>query len=415
LLVIGAILLAGALAWLLLPRSDRRPGGARAIEALKTLPYATWTEVADDDRLKNGVVLHDPERAWQGVNLYSSENEPGAFLIDMRGNVRLELHDTRAEPESWKLIEPAGPETFLVLANDGAILHVDARSRVLAEHKRTFHHDLELADDGLLYVIDRRIREVPPLAPHKPVRDDHLVALDRGGEPVLEISSVDLLLAEPALLEVAARQRRPLFDREVDIFHTNTISRLPRDVLRGTATVFERGDLLICWRNLDTVAVVDPDGPALRWYWGAGEIEWPHNPTLTDDGNLLIFDNGSFRGWSRVIELDPVSREIVWEYRGEPVESFFSSSRGSAQRLPNGNTLITDSMAGRVVEVTSEGEIVWEFFEPRTRRRWWRTERATIYRMTRLPRWPLPEETLPEEPLPEEPQPAATLPAAASR
>ena len=388
-ILLGLALLVG-LAWLLLGGSqERRPGDARAIERLKSLPYATWTEVAEDDRLKNGVVYHDASRAWQGVNLYSSENEPGAFLLDMQGNVLLELQDSRPDPQSWKLVKPAGSETFLALARDSAILHVDARSQVLAERKRGFHHDFDLGDDGLLYVIDRRVRKIRELARVKPVRDDHLVALDPDGEPTLEISSAELLLEEPELMEIAGRQRRPPLDREVDVFHTNTITRLPRDVVRNGELVFAAGDILVCWRNLDTIAVVDPVARRVRWHWGDGEIEWPHNPTLLDNGNLLIFDNGSFRGWSRVIELDPVTRHIVWEYKGDPPESFFSSSRGSSQRLPNGNTLITDSMPGRVLEVTPEGDIVWEFFEPRTRKKWFRTQRATIYRMTRLAEWPL--------------------------
>lgn len=398
LLVAVAVGLLAGLAWAVLPgKQGRRPGDARAIEALKSLPYATWTEVAEDDRLKNGVVHHDTERAWPGVNLYSSENEPGAFLIDMQGNVLLELHDSRPEPQNWKLVKPSGPETFLALANDSSILSIDARSKVLAARQATFHHDFDLGDDDLLYVIDRRLRRVPALAKIRPVRDDHLVGIDSAGRTVLDVSSVDLLLGVPELLALAAEQPRPPLDLEVDVFHTNTISRIRRDVVRDARIIFGHGDLLICWRNLNTVAVVDPGDsgtgePTLRWYWGDGEIERPHNPTLLANGNLLIFDNGDVRGWSRVIELDPESREIVWEYHGDPKERFFSSSRGSAQRLPNGNTLITDSMAGRVFEVTPAGDIVWEFFDPRTRRSWFRTERATIYRMTRLSEWPLPEE-----------------------
>jgi hypothetical protein len=385
-----AVLAAGGLLWALLDgRVGRRPGDARAIERLKSLPYATWTEVSDEDRLKNGVVLHDPERAWPGVNLYSSENEPGAFLLDMQGNVLLELTDPRPEPQPWKLIKPHTADTFLALARDGALVAVDARSRLLAEYERDFHHDFDSADDGLIYAVDRRVRRVPALARLKPVRDDHLVALDAAGEIALDVSSVDLLLAVPELVALAGEQPRPLFDREVDIFHPNTVTRVPRRYERQGRTLWEEGWLVTCWRNLDTVAVVDPAAPRVVWHWGAGEIEWPHHPTLLADGNLLIFDNGSSRGWSRVIEVDPRSREIVWEYHGEPRESFFSSSRGSAQRLPNGNTLITDSMPGRVFEVTPAGDIVWEFFEPRTRETWLRTERATIYRMTRLDEWPL--------------------------
>ena len=391
LLVIGALLVVVvALVWAFAGGGARRPGDARAIEALKSLPYASWTPVAEKDRLKNGVVRHDPDRAFAGLNLYSSEHAPDAFLLDMQGNVVLELHDSRPEPQPWKLVKPRTADTFLALAKDGAILAVDARSQVLAELERDFHHDFDLGADGLLYAIDRRLRDVPELADGKPVRDDHLVALDGAGEIVLEVSSADLVLTVPELVATAERQRRPLLDREADVFHTNTISRVPRRYERDGELLWDEGWLVVCWRNLNTIAVVDPAVPAIVWHWGDGAVEWPHHPTLVADGNLLIFDNGTFRGWSRVIELDPVSREIVWEYRGDPRESFFSSSRGSSQRLPNGNTLITDSMAGRVFEVTPSGDIVWEFFEPRTRRKWFRTERATIYRMTRLREWPLP-------------------------
>jgi hypothetical protein len=37
---------------------------------------------------------------------------------------------------------------------------------------------------------------------------------------------------------------------------------------------------------------------------------------------------------------------------------------GSAQRLPNGNTLITEASFGRFFEVTKEGEIVWDYVNP---------------------------------------------------
>jgi len=37
---------------------------------------------------------------------------------------------------------------------------------------------------------------------------------------------------------------------------------------------------------------------------------------------------------------------------------------GYAQRLPNGNTLITESSFGRFFEVTKQGEIVWEYVNP---------------------------------------------------
>lgn len=384
-----------AIAWLLPSGSGPyRPGDPRALERIKTLPYATWTRVGEQEALAHGVVHYDRERAWPGVNLYSSETEPGAFLLDMAGETLLHLEDARDRARPWKLVEAVPPDRFAALTADGTIRLVDRRSQLLWERQRGFHHDFHLDADSVLWAIDRRVRRVPELARIKPVRDDHLVAIRPDGTLALDISSVELLLDEPELLALVERQRRPLLDLEIDVFHTNTIAPLSRTVAGDRGALFEAGDLLVCWRNLDTVAVVDPGGRStsarIRWFWGPGEIEWPHHPTLLENGNLLIFDNGTFRGWSRVVELEPASREIVWEYRGDPPESFFTSSRGSAQRLSNGNTLITDSMSGRVFEVTRGGEIVWEFLDPRTRKRWGRTERATIYRMTRLPEWPLP-------------------------
>jgi len=77
--------------------------------------------------------------------------------------------------------------------------------------------------------------------------------------------------------------------------------------------------------------------------------------------------------------LDPVSREIVWTYEGDPPAGFFSMRRGSNQRLPNGNTLICESEKGRVFEVDARGELVWEFWNPEMRE----DRRKRIYRFMR--------------------------------
>jgi outer membrane protein assembly factor BamB len=100
------------------------------------------------------------------------------------------------------------------------------------------------------------------------------------------------------------------------------------------------------------------------WSWGQGEISGPHDATLLPNGNVLVFDNGLRRKWSRVVEVDPRTNEIEWSYQAPNPKEFYTSARGAAQRLPNGNTLITDSGAGRAFEVTSEGELVWDFVSP---------------------------------------------------
>ena len=84
-------------------------------------------------------------------------------------------------------------------------------------------------------------------------------------------------------------------------------------------------------------------------------------PTMLDNGHILIYDNGSTREWSRIVELDPVTEEIVWTYQADPVEDFYSRFYGSAQRLPNGNTYLADSLGGMAFEVTEDGDVVWKW------------------------------------------------------
>lgn len=111
---------------------------------------------------------------------------------------------------------------------------------------------------------------------------------------------------------------------------------------------------------------------------------------LPGEGNVLVFDNGGWAGYgepnpeskdgtknalrdySRVLEIDPVTLEVVWQYTPkeagyvQPLDAtrFYSPFISSAQRLPNGNTLITEGSDGRVFEVTREHELVWEYISP---------------------------------------------------
>jgi outer membrane protein assembly factor BamB len=136
-------------------------------------------------------------------------------------------------------------------------------------------------------------------------------------------------------------------------------------------------------RNLDRIAILSQQTEKVIWDWGSGELDNQHHATFLDNGNILLFDNGPSRGFSRVIELNPLLRKIDWEYKAHPPENFFSTTRGACQRLPNGNTLITDSNNGRVFEITRNGEMVWEFFMPTLSKKD-DILRPTIYRMTRI-------------------------------
>ena len=69
----------------------------------------------------------------------------------------------------------------------------------------------------------------------------------------------------------------------------------------------------------------------------------------------------------------------MWQYTSE---GFFSKTRGSAQRLPGGNTLVSESDTGHVFEVTPDGDVVWRFANPDVDEG---GVRAAVWRMTRRP------------------------------
>jgi DNA-binding beta-propeller fold protein YncE len=109
------------------------------------------------------------------------------------------------------------------------------------------------------------------------------------------------------------------------------------------------------------VVIFDWKQRKLLFAWGPGEILGPHDATVLPDGHLLLFDNGLGRGWSRVVELDPITKTVVWEYRDPDPTRFYTLSRGAAQRLRSGNTLVTNSGSGMIFEVTPSGEKVFEY------------------------------------------------------
>lgn len=127
---------------------------------------------------------------------------------------------------------------------------------------------------------------------------------------------------------------------------------------------------------------------------------------LPGEGNILIFDNGGWAGYglpsrtskdggksdvrdhSRVLEINPVTLELVWEFKGLVFggmlglvanSKFYSPLISSAQRLPNGNTLICEGCYRRLFEVTQENEVVWEFIAP------FKGMREMVYRAYRYP------------------------------
>jgi len=378
-------LLAGALAACADSAPDPNttpPPSALSGPGLEALGYTSWDPDADPEL--SAVTLWDRERAEAGLNVFADDDDQ-VHVMDMAGRI---LH-------SWRI--PGGEAVeYGEPLPDGGLVAVDANSRLVRlERDSTLvwsapvpvHHDVELLPGGEFLapfweLVDYRGRRV---------RFDGLAWFSSSGEVRQRWWTHDHLeelqaLHPPFVLDTAPPPKPEEAQRVFDYYHLNTVERLAPTELGERDARFAPGNLLLCLRNLNLLLILEPEERRLVWHWRPEGIDFPHRPTLTPAGTLLIFDNGTHRGWSRVLELDPIEQRTVWEWSAEPRESFFSEWRGSAQRLPGGNTLVCESERGHVFELTPEGELVWEFWNPELRG----GERRRIYRMLRFETKDLP-------------------------
>jgi hypothetical protein len=240
-----------------------------------------------------------------------------------------------------------------------SLVELDAESRVVWEHHDRYqHHDYQRLPNGnTLYV---RWEKLPTdvaarvqggvVSPGDPdwMWGDVVREIDPSGAVVRDWRSWEHLSTDHHV-------KCPLESRK-EWTHLNSLELTPS------------GDWLVSFRLTSTVAIVDAVSGALTWRWGAGVLSHQHHATCLDDGHVLVFDNGCHRteqpSFSQVLEVDRDTKEIVWTYKAEPILAFFSFMVSGCERLPNGNTFITEGASGRQFEVTPEGETVWEYVSP---------------------------------------------------
>ncbi len=354
----------------------------RVREALLALGYVSWDDLADTQL--SGVVKHDSQKSWSGYNLYTNDvNE--AYIMDMSGK---KVH-------TWSLPSNLNHCDYFELLPDGdiaiscvlkAFIRVRWDSTVRWIANIPAHHDVDVLDDGSFRVVYRDVGV--SYRAHGRVYFDGVAHVSRDGEVVGRWSSYrNLSLLQqfhpPTYLDRAEPLPTVLADHVVerfDYYHLNSVETLKTVPNLSHDTRFQAGNLLLCLRNASLIVILDPSENKVTWHYGPGVLDFPHMPTMLENGNILIFDNGTLRGFSRVVEIDPLTKSVVWEYKAPSPEQFFSEWRGSAQRLPNGNTLICEAERGHVFEVTPEGEIVWDFWNPEIKT----NKRKRIYRMMRV-------------------------------
>lgn len=318
---------------------------------------------------RSGVTTYDRERAYPGYNLYCSGHAPEAQLIDMDGGVvhrwsfaYEDAFGPLAKPNenaNWWRRVVAFPNGDLLAIYEGlGLIKIDRDSKLIWKSDLAAHHDLEVQPRGEIYVLTRKAHIVARVDPARPILEDFVTVLDHTGR----------FLREWSLLEAFEGTRfADLIDPKLasgngDLFHTNTIAVLPGFGAQHDRA-FRKGNLLVSMNRMGVVAVVSPRNGKVVWVRRTAPIG-QHDPKLLPNGNMLIFTNHMEGDASVVEEFHPKTGETVWSYRGSEDAPFYSKYLGAVERLPNGNTLISESEGGRAFEVTREGEIVWSFHNP---------------------------------------------------
>ena len=322
---------------------------------------------------RTGLTAFDPDRACLGYLLYAPHWGDGLVLIiDLEGK----------EAHRWQLPYPPGPYGYLLpegnlfyLAKSGEenidrfpdwkrfkgglLLEVDWKGNVVWQHRDPdLHHDARRTESGGAIYLTAEPMPADLAAKVKggltgselgAMWADRLVEVDSAGRLVWEWHAYEHLDVNEDVIS-------PTEPRH-EWSHGNTVVPLSGN------------RVMVSFRNISTVAIIDKATGAFTWKLGWDVISRQHDPSMLPNGNVLIFDNGAWRKndvriYSRVIEVDPNTNQIVWEYSDKPFYNFFSHIVSGARRLPNGNTLITEGVFGRMFQVTPEGEVVWEFINP---------------------------------------------------
>lgn len=355
------------------------------LETLESIGYVD-SMPADNTSLR-GVVKRDGD-AYRGWNLLSSRHRASAELVDMDGVVQHRWEEPGGV--AWMHVELLPNGDLLALAKDHYLVRLDHDSNVVWRLKHRVHHDFAVLPDGRILALARRLRRKTYGGIQLPILEDVLIWVREDGkiQKGRSLFSLvkNLIPSEriQSLIDAVQRGETPFSQLAWpeylgDVTHTNSVKVLHRDI-PGVAPA---GSLLFSFRELSRIAITDANATEVLWVWGRGELEEQHHATQLTNGNLMVFDNGVHRERSRVLEIRPARREIVWWYTHS---SLFTRLRGSAQRLPNGNVLITESDSGHVIEVTRAGALVWEFWNPYLRDVRGQTERDSIYRLLRYPR-----------------------------
>lgn len=296
-----------------------------------------------------------------GLNEDQKESFHVVRLLDAQGNeahrwpVHYEKFDREKKPSNVMLhgMEVLEDASLILTFDAGnAVARIDACGEPMWVRNDEFHHAITRDGEGRIVTL----------------LGDGIAWLDEdSGKLLKELGIVKDMTtvndgAQQAMLDIRTRTPENA-GQEIrylpDAFHINDAEPL-RAEMADAFPMFEAGDVLISLRELNLVAVIDPDTGHMKW-WQYGPWFKQHDPDFEPDGTITVYDNATGSGETRILRVRPGQRESVKTlFSGSDRVPFYSWRRGKHQTLPGGNLLITEAEGGRVLEVSPEGELIWE-------------------------------------------------------
>ncbi len=391
-----------------------------ALLAMPTV-FPHGTTIYKPDKCFNGYTIL-PTKGSQTVLIDMNGN-----VVKHWGNVSNEEHPVKLLKGGYVMGATGNPGRIWGDDYSNDLSVVDWDGNIIWSYKKAgMHHDFQREGNpvgsyvpgmeanpkgGKTLILSNKIVKNKKIS-DKPLLDDIIYEVDYDGKVIFEWLASDHF-KEMDFDEIAktVMYRYPNYSATRtpgkvggDWIHINTASWL------GPNKWYDKGDqrfnpdnIIYDGRQTTTTGIIDRKTGKLVWQMGPDFTKTKElrriGPTiglhhahmipkgLPGEGNLLIFDNGGYGGYglpnptsptglnnarsdfSRVLEMDPVKMKVVWEYTANKAGfrdrcKFYSDYISSAQRLPNGNTLITEGAFGRLFEVTPEYETVWEYVSP---------------------------------------------------
>ena len=313
-----------------------------------------------------GVLYSKPSECLNGYTSIAPIRHEEAYLVDMSGEV---VH-------SWNLGGLLGAKAYLIpngnllcclytnegapikAAKGGRILELDWDGNVVWEHlDHNQHHDVTRLENGnTLYIAWEELSQQEAIR----VRGGVLGTEREGkiyGDVIREVNPVGEIVWEWFFKNEGYDEYALSEDCDrAEWAHANAVS-----------TTLD-GDILVSFRHLDTILVVDRETKKVKWKHHDKSWGHQHNCQMLPNGNITFIANGMNNLvqplHSRAVEFDTKKREVVWQFKDPRQWTFFTPIMGSVQRLENGNTLICEALNGRVFEVNTNDEIVWDYVAP---------------------------------------------------